>query len=232
MSPVRDRGGRIFWGIILVIVGILFLLEQMHQADASYILGHYWPVILIVIGLWIIVTSEFRNSLGGIILVAMGGIFLLINLGIFREDVWSYAWPLAIVVVGVWILIRPRARTSDGGKFPELKGDDIDAANVFSGQKRTVTTPKFRGGKASVVFGGMELDFTQAGLNEGQATLELTAIFGGIDVWVPKEWKVVVDATPILGGVDDKHRVVPEAEIKGTLYIKAVAIFGGIDIKN
>ncbi len=232
MSPVRDRGGRIFWGLILIIVGILFLLDQLHQVEAGHILGQYWPVILIVIGLWIIITSEFRNALGGIILLAVGGIFLLINLNIFHEDVWSYAWPLAIVVVGLWILIKPRVRAADGGKFPESKGEDLDAANVFSGQKRTITAAKFRGGKASVVFGGMELDLTQAGLNEGQATIELTAIFGGIDVWVPKEWKVVVDATPILGGVDDKHRTVPEAEIKGTLYIKAVAIFGGIDIKN
>ncbi len=231
MLPARERSGRFFWGFVLIVVGTLFLLDQLNVADAGHIIARYWPVILIVIGLWILVTHDFRNSLGGLVLVGVGAIFLLINLDIFHEDVWSYAWPLAIIVVGLWLILRPRFHPGSG-KLPEVKSDDLDATNIFSGMKRTITSPKFRGGHATVIFGGMELDFTPAGLDDGQATIELTALFGSIEVFVPKEWRVIVDATPILGGVDDKHRSVPDSEIKATLHIKATAIFGGIEIKN
>ena len=231
MSHLREQSGRIFWGLILVAVGGLFLLETLGKADAGDIISDFWPVILILIGLWILLSSGFRNVLSPLILIALGAIFLLINLGVFEHNVWNYAWPAAIVILGLWLILRP-AFSRGQGKFPDIKGDDLNAANVFSGLKRTISSQKFRGGRASAIFGGMELDLTQAGLEGGQATLELTAIFGGIDVWVPKEWKIVVDATPILGGVDDKHRSVPDSEAKGTLYIRATAIFGGIDIKN
>lgn len=231
MSNVRENSGRIFWGLVLIVVGGLFLLESLHKADAGEIISQYWPVILILVGLWILFSSGFRNTLSALVLMAVGAIFLLINLGVFEHNVWNYAWPLGIVVLGLWLILRGSFRHPQG-KFPEIKGDDLDAVNVFSGMKRTISSRKFRGGKATVIFGGMNLDFTQAELEGGQATIEATAIFGGIEIWVPKEWKVVVDGTPILGGVEDKHRTVPEAEIKGTLYVKATAIFGGVEIKN
>jgi predicted membrane protein len=78
----------------------------------------------------------------------------------------------------------------------------------------------------------VELDFSQAKLEGNQATIEVTAMFGGIDVFVPRDWKVVVDASAILGGVDNKHRQAEESVIKATLFVKATALFGGIDIKN
>ena len=75
------------------------------------------------------------------------------------------------------------------------------------------------------------MDFTQAKLAEDKATLELTAVFGGIDIWVPNDWKVVVDSSSLFGGVEDKHRTVPSSETKATLFIRATALFGGIEIK-
>lgn len=231
MSNIREHSGRIFWGLVLIVVGGLFLLESLHKADAGEIISQYWPVILIAVGLWILFSSGFRNSLSALVLMAVGAIFLLINLGVFEHNVWNYAWPLFIVLIGLWLIFRGTFRHPQG-KFPEIKGDDLDAVNIFSGMKRTISSRKFRGGKATVIFGGMNLDFTQAELEGGQATIEVTAIFGGIEVWVPKEWKVVVDGTPILGGVEDKHRTVPDADIKGTFYVKATAIFGGVEIKN
>jgi hypothetical protein len=90
----------------------------------------------------------------------------------------------------------------------------------------------FRGGKASAILGGLEIDLTQAKLKDNQATIELSAILGGIDVFVPREWKVIVDSSAILGGVDDKHRPASADTDQPTLYVKATAILGGIDIKN
>jgi len=76
------------------------------------------------------------------------------------------------------------------------------------------------------------LDFHKASLSESQATVELTALFGGIEIFVPKEWKVGLDSSAIFGSVEDKRREAVSEDTKTTLHIKATAMFGGIEIKN
>ena len=48
-----------------------------------------------------------RNSLfWGVLLVLLGGLFLLNTLGLFRVNIWSLIWPLFLILLGVWILVN------------------------------------------------------------------------------------------------------------------------------
>ncbi|MFH2043177.1 MAG: hypothetical protein ABIJ35_11725 [Acidobacteriota bacterium] len=49
---------------------------------------------------------------------------------------------------------------------------------------------------------------------------------------MPDTWKVVVDSNGIFGGVEDKRRVIEPKDPEATLFVRATAIFGGIEIKN
>ncbi|HEY8806213.1 MAG TPA: PspC domain-containing protein [Candidatus Limnocylindria bacterium] len=53
--------------------------------------------------------AERRRNAVGILLVAVGAIFMLGNLGFFRGLDWKYIWPLIIIALGVY-LISQRAR--------------------------------------------------------------------------------------------------------------------------
>ena len=44
----------LFWGIVLIIIGALFLLDNFYIMDFWYLISTYWPVILILIGIKII----------------------------------------------------------------------------------------------------------------------------------------------------------------------------------
>ena len=153
-----------------------------------------------------------------------------VNLDIIRGRVWLYFWPLLIIAAGLWIIFKPRFGLFKE-KAPEIKEKDLDAFIIFSGIKRRFNTPEFRGGKATALFGGIDLDFAEASLADNKATIELTAIFGGIEVFVPRDWEVVVDSSSIFGAVEDKHKSAPPAETKATLFIRATVMFGGIEIK-
>lgn len=232
MSHHRNYRGQIFWGLVLVILGVLFLLDQMERLDFGYIISTYWPVILIVIGLSILIENRFRRAGAGLFFIVFGVFFLLAELDVLKYSAWSYIWPSLIIIAGLWLILKSGLRYPMSHKFPEIRENDMDITTVFSGMKRRVESQKFRGGKAIAIFGGIEIDFTPAALDENKATIELTAIFGGITIRVPREWKVIVDATPILGAIEDKHHGLLEAEAKATLYVKGTAIFGGIDIKD
>ena len=231
MSKIRDHQGRIFSGILLIFIGVIFFLSNTGRLDFGDFMSTNWPLILVFIGLWHVFSRNFRNAGFGILLIAIGAFFLLIKWGLLEGRIWSYFWPLLIVAAGLWILFKPRFKGLKG-EVPKIKDDDLGAFALFSGFKRRFESEKFRGGKATALFGGMEIDLTQAKLADNQASIELTAICGGIDLFVPREWKVVVDSNAILGGVDDKHNPALAAPVRPTLYVRANAILGGIDIKN
>ena len=66
------------------------------------------------------------------------------------------------------------------------------------------------------------------------AELEVSAVFGGAEITVPRTWRVVMKAAAVFGGCDD--RTVPPRPEPGlepvVLVIKGAAVFGGIEIRN
>lgn len=230
MNRIRDYQGRIFAGLLIILIGVLFLLGNLGKLDFWDIFSTFWPLILIFIGLWHLIGHEFRRWGFGLLFVLVGVFFLLDNLDVIRGRTWLYLWPLLVIAAGLWIIFRPRIRFAQE-KAAEIKEKDLDIFAVFSGLNRPIKSKEFKGGKVSALMAGVELDFTEAGLSGNQAAVEVTAILGGIDIRVPNDWEVVVDSSAFLGGVEDKHRPTPAAEKKPTLYIKATAILGGIEIK-
>jgi phage shock protein C len=53
--------------------------------------------------------AERRRSAFGLVLIALGAIFLLGNAGIFRIVRWDLAWPLVFIAIGALLLVQ-RAR--------------------------------------------------------------------------------------------------------------------------
>jgi predicted membrane protein len=75
---------------------------------------------------------------------------------------------------------------------------------IFGGIERRVTAQDFQGGHINAIFGGVEIDLTDANMQAEEATLEINAIFGGVEIRVPETWQVAFRGTPIFGGIADK----------------------------
>lgn len=50
-------------------------------------------------------STDHRRSTAGLLLVALGLVFLVSNLGLFRVDGRVF-WPAALILIGVWLLVR------------------------------------------------------------------------------------------------------------------------------
>ena len=61
-----------------------------------------------------------------------------------------------------------------------------------------------------------------------------SALFGGVDIRVPRDWNVVMKGVGIMGGYEDKtsHPQSAEGVSPKQLIIQGHAIFGGVDVKN
>lgn len=73
--------------------------------------------IPVYIVLWIVMPIDAGNAdaiaVAGrghetlaLMLVAIGGIWLLANLGVFRFIDWQFGWPLALIAIGIALLAR------------------------------------------------------------------------------------------------------------------------------
>ena len=47
----------------------------------------------------------------GVILVALGILFLLATTGVLNQVNWNYVWPLIIIAAGVWLIAARAGRT-------------------------------------------------------------------------------------------------------------------------
>jgi len=146
--------------------------------------------------------------------------------GLLTTSVWAIVWPVAFIALGLWLLLR-RAPTARG--WPDSSGDVVDATVLFSSRRVVSTSRALRGGSATAVFGGIEIDLTGAEI-VGTAELEAVALFGGVDIQVPAGWRVLVDGPAIFGG-HENNVPAPSDPNAPVLRLAATAIFGGIEVK-
>ncbi len=81
----------------------------------------------------------------------------------------------------------------------------VSAMAILSGVNRGNNSRAFRGGDLTAIMGGCDIDLRQAAIN-GDAVIDVFAVWGGIEIRVPEDWSVVFHVTPLLGGVEDKTR--------------------------
>lgn len=243
MSKHKNSSGRIALGVIFVLLGLIFIADNFYlfHYDLSYYIFQ-WETIVIVIGL--IILANNRRSFGGYFLVAIGGLSLLGDE--YNFTVWEFLsdfWPVLLILLGIAVIFRRddkrKANESEHccfhgheKKHTDVNDDYIDSTVVFGGKKLFIKSQNFSGGKTTTVFGGLEIDFTEANLAPGKNIIDTFTVFGGTELFIPKEWSVAVNVISVFGGIDDKRTVageIPPSE--NSIVIKGLVIFGGVEIK-
>lgn len=101
-------------GATFVAIGSMFLLQNFGIAYFGSI-WQFWPVMLIVMGVARMLSPRCGSGiLSGLMLIGLGVIFLLRNLGILYGGVGAYIWPLGMIAFGVSMLVRRLDRQSQG----------------------------------------------------------------------------------------------------------------------
>jgi len=111
--------------------------------------------------------------------------------------------------------------------------DEFQIATIIGGHEFDCRAAALRSGSVLTVVGGAQVDLRQAGLDPAGATLDITAIVGGVQVLVSPGWDVQVDSRGKLGGVDTV--VTEAADLPADaprLQVTTNAWFGGVQITS
>lgn len=226
---------QIVLGLIIVVVGVLFTLDNLDVLYARDYL-RYWPALLVVYGIVKMLNPERPGGrFWGLVITFVGAALLVDKLYLFDFRLWDF-WPLLLVALGAMMILRtkqaPFNSPANRWDTKTLDSDSIVNASAFlGGSRRNVHTKDFRGGELTAVMGGCDIDLRNAAIATSPAVLNVFAFWGGIEIKVPQSWSVSFEGTPILGGYDDKtFRQGSEATER--LIIRGTIVMGGVEVRN
>lgn len=223
------RTSNVVWGIILVVAGMALAMNAFGITDINLFFDGWWTLFIIIpCGVGLI---SDRDKGGNLIGLCVGVILFLCCRDIFRFDiVWKMLLPLIIIAVGAKMILGSVWQQDNEGEWKLLDTSaNKEGAAVFSGATMDYSGEVFRGTKLDAVFGGMKCDLRNA-IIEDDCVIDASAIFGGIDIYVPDSLNVKVNSRSIFGGISYKDHINNPAN-PYTLYLNGTCMFGGIEIK-
>jgi len=236
----------VFWGSLLIVVGAILLGDDLGYLHIP--IATLWPLALIAFGIWLL-------------LLATGTISSRPDPyrwedwhdwhdpKYWKED-WN-KWQNWEGKSAAWFKtpgVSGGVGTSSSGFGPASASttpppgaaayvDDSDSefsrSVIFSGFKMRVLSQHFKYGKAGVVLGGFHIDLTRADMDD-TAIIHIEAVFGGGEIRIPENWKLVIEGGAIGGAFVDEtfyHPTDPSAPVK-RLMVRGSVVFGGVVIKN
>jgi hypothetical protein len=102
----KSEPSRFFWGLLLIIIGLLFLGEQVGYIDFGRVISTYWPAIFILIGISIYLGRGFKRSGAALFLMLLGTFLLLVKLQVIERYLWKYFWPGLLILAGFWLILK------------------------------------------------------------------------------------------------------------------------------
>lgn len=219
---MKDKSiSRIAFGVGVIIVGVAALLGSFGVIGFYELAGNYWPLALVAAGLIALLDNPRQNYLWAALMIVFGVIAQLNNLDVISVDFWQLFWPIILIAVGWSVLTQHTLVTKSSA-------DNITA--ILGGSETRNNSDDFQGAKVTTILGGSMIDLRKAKIKK-EATLEVFALMGGVEVHVPEDWEVRTSAMPILGGIDNKA-VAPKKSGAPVLHVVGTIVMGGVDIKN
>ena len=181
-------------GLLIIAAGVLFTLDNLGVADADHLL-RYWPAALIAIGLLKLWHSHEGRAARSAVSCSPRGHVAAARAAraSIRISFWDM-WPMLLVFFGGYPGLAGRPAAGDALTTSDSTST-ISAMAMLGGVSRGNNSRDFRGGELTAILGGCEIDLRQAAI-DGEAVIDVFAMWGGIEIRVPEDWTVVSRVTP------------------------------------
>ena len=212
-------------GLLIVAVGASFLLTNLNILPFDVGIAQWWPLFIVAGGV-VMLLSDVRNYLWALLVIGLGVLFQLKQFGIVDVNPWQLFWPAIIIVLGVSVMT---SRGSSRGKIAASDREDVMA--ILSGREVRVESKDFKGSRVTSICGGAMIDLRKAVIKK-EATIDVFAFWGGIEIIVPEHVMVKNNTSVIMGGVEQQAGGDAVKEGSPILYVTGDVVMSGVEIKR
>ena len=212
-------------GLLIVAVGASFLLTNLNILPFDVGIAQWWPLFIVAGGV-VMLLSDVRNYLWALLVIGLGVLFQLKQFGIVDVNPWQLFWPAIIIVLGVSVMT---SRGSSRGKIAASDREDVMA--ILSGSEVRVESKDFKGSRVTSICGGAMIDLRKAVIKK-EATIDVFAFWGGIEIIVPEHVMVKNNTSAIMGGVEQQAGGDAVKEGSPILNVTGDVVMSGVEIKR
>lgn len=221
---------KILWGIVLIVLGVVFALNALNIANIDVFFDGWWTLFIIIPSVVGLVTDDDKT--GSLIGIAIGVFLLLCCQDILSFSMlWKLGVPVIIVLIGLKMVCGGIFGNKANKMISEMKANGKEfktGCATFSSCNMNFDNEFFDGAELSATFGGVKCDLRNAVIPTDCA-IQVSAIFGGIEIYVPQNVNVKVSSNSLFGGISNK--VSNNKENAVTIYVSGTCMFGGVEIK-
>ncbi len=203
----------LFWGLFLIAAAVLILVAKLGAFPDMSIMKIFWTLVFVVA----LVNSLINLAFPGVFFsLAFLGIIYDNELGITAITPWTILFVALLLSIGVSLIYTPKKKKkkaehreiegSDFVVFDEEDGNQFDFSSSFVGSIKYVNSDNFESANIDAKFAGMKVYFDNAIIRNGHATVNLNVSFAGVELYVPKNWRIDNQMSASFGGVEEKNR--------------------------
>lgn len=201
---------RVFWGLFFILGALAMVVSKLgFMGDIGL-----WTVFFTVFLVAALIESVMHKSASGI-LFSIAFLCILYDepLGITAITPWTVLGAALLGSIGCSILFDPwkkkhwhEKQDFDDFEIETTTGDSINLNTSFAGSIKYIDSDDFKRANIRCSFGEMKVYFDNALIQGRQAVLVFDVSFGGVELFVPKEWMIDNQVDAVFGGIEEKNR--------------------------
>ncbi|MEW8995751.1 LiaF domain-containing protein [Clostridium sp.] len=225
---------RIFWGVLFILIGIFLIISKLGYFPNVNVFSLLLTAFLVVV----IVKSLLRLNFAGVLFpIAFICIIYDKQLGITNITPWTVLIVALLGSIGFSMIFhKPTKWVNVKCDYEDYKFEKIDVEdeshvrfkNSFSGSTKYINTDNFEQADFTCSFGALKVYFDNATMSNNNAIIRINASFSGVELYIPKNWKVENKTNVFLASIDEKNR--NNGITTNTLTLVGDINFSGVEI--
>lgn len=218
------KTNKILWGLFFIAAAALIVLSQLGFSTGISLWGLLITVILLPVIVFGLARRNFANFFFGIA-------FLLIvyqhPLGIERLVPWTVLAAALLLSIGFSIIFKPKyfpfhhhhnhldddwsnhtssAEYSNTSEHVDIDGSEVKCSVSLAGSVKYLHSDSLQKGNFKCSLGYLKVYFDNVELHPNGADIYVDCSLGSMELFVPRNWPVMLDVDTSLGSVNETPR--------------------------
>lgn len=229
----------IFWGLLFLGVGAVILMYALGIGITQGVAPLVATVVLAAVGIAALIKLNF------VFVTVPAALILHIwseQIGLDEINLWTLLFASVLVGIGLTAIFwKFKKSSSFNHKFDHFCGDkenisetqddeSVQIMSSFGEHVRYVQSDNFRSADIKAHFSSLKVYFNSCTVSPEGAQINVDVNFAGLELYIPKNWNLLTEVHPFLGGIEDSGMILAEGEVPVSVKFRGNISFAGVEV--